>query len=231
VPKPPVPKPPVPKPPLPKPPVPKPPVPKPPVPKPPVPKPPVPKPPVPKPPVPKPPVPKPPVPKPPVPKPPVPKPPVPKPPVPKPPVPPPRPQFKKGDKVDFPVSGTVTSVYGSRKDPKTGKPAGHKGLDIATPVGSKVVATGPGKVTRVGWENDKNRKQGYGLRVWVDHGNGVTTVYAHLSDTHVKEGDVVSHGQQLGASGNTGKSTGPHLHYGEYVNGNARVPTGDPTRQ
>ena len=68
-----------------------------------------------------------------------------------------------------PVSGKVSSSYGTRKDPKTGKEKFHKGVDIKVKVGTNVQATGGGKVIKAGWENPKNHKQGYGQRVVIDH--------------------------------------------------------------
>jgi len=136
--------------------------------------------------------------------------------------------FKRGDSVTIPAKGVIGSTFGGRKDPKTGKPKMHDGVDVKVPVGTKVVAMGAGKVFKAGWENPKDHGQGYGLRVWVNHGQGNTSVYAHLSEKTVKVGDTVSRGQEIGKSGNTGKSTGPHLHYGEYHKGKAHEPSGNP---
>ena len=103
----------------------------------------------------------------------------------------------------------------------------HKGVDIAVPVGTPVKATAGGKVTRSGWQ-DKDHGVGYGQRIEIDHGNGNKSVYGHLSERGVKVGTPVSRGQVIGKSGNTGKSSGPHLHYTELHNGVPHPPTGDP---
>lgn len=127
-----------------------------------------------------------------------------------------------------PVSGKVSSSYGTRKDPKTGKSKFHKGVDIKVKVGTNVQATGGGKVIKAGWENPKNHKQGYGQRVTIDHGNGNTSIYGHLKGTSVKVGDKVSKGQVIGQSGNTGRSTGPHVHYEERYKNKPHRPTFNP---
>lgn len=101
----------------------------------------------------------------------------------------------------------ISSAYGVRKDPVSGDTKMHKGTDIPMPIGSDVRTAGSGKVVSVG------EVSGYGLQVVVDHGDGVTTRYAHLSASAVKPGDTVSRGQVIAASGNSGKSTGPHLHF------------------
>lgn len=101
----------------------------------------------------------------------------------------------------------ISSAYGVRKDPINGDVKMHKGTDIPMPIGSDVRTAGSGKVVSVG------EVSGYGLQVVVDHGDGVTTRYAHLSASAVKPGDTVSRGQVIAASGNSGRSTGPHLHF------------------
>jgi murein DD-endopeptidase MepM/ murein hydrolase activator NlpD/uncharacterized coiled-coil protein SlyX len=101
----------------------------------------------------------------------------------------------------------LTSPFGPRKDPITGKYAMHEGIDIGGWSGIRVHATAPGVVTYVG------RNGGYGKMVEIDHGCGVRTVYAHLKRTNVEIGDVVDHRAVVGALGNTGRSTGPHVHY------------------
>lgn len=136
---------------------------------------------------------------------------------------------KAAQRVEKPVSGSVSSGYGTRKDPKTGETKKHNGIDIKVPSNTPVKATGDGTVVKAGWENPKDHKQGYGLRVVIDHGNGNTSVYAHNSSLTVKAGDKVKAGDEVSKSGNTGKSTGPHVHYGEYHNGRPHKPTGNPT--
>lgn len=104
-------------------------------------------------------------------------------------------------------SGWLSSYYGVRKDPFSGLPAMHKGLDFAGKEGSPVIATGAGLVTWAG------SRYGYGNLIEVDHGDGVVTRYGHNKDLHVKVGDVVTKGQQIAAMGRTGRATGAHVHY------------------
>jgi murein DD-endopeptidase MepM/ murein hydrolase activator NlpD len=109
--------------------------------------------------------------------------------------------------------GPVTSPFGWRADPLTGRPAFHAGTDIRLAYGQDVQAVAPGRVASVG------DRQGYGLTVVVDHGNGLETRYAHLSGTSVRQGDSVGAGQVIARSGNSGRSTGPHLHLEARQNG------------
>ncbi len=113
----------------------------------------------------------------------------------------------------MPVGGRITSGVGVRLSPWTAKPEFHSGLDIPNPIGTPVRATGDGKVETSGAVN------GNGLTVVVNHGQGITTQYSHLSKTLVKKGDRVRRGQQVAESGNTGKSTSPHVHYEVRING------------
>ena len=101
----------------------------------------------------------------------------------------------------------VSSGFGEREDPFTGQMATHAGLDLVAPLGSKVLATAPGTVTFAG------RHGRYGNLVEIDHGNGIATRYAHLSKVVVETGAEVEQGQQIGVMGNSGRSTGPHVHY------------------
>jgi murein DD-endopeptidase MepM/ murein hydrolase activator NlpD len=94
----------------------------------------------------------------------------------------------------------------------------HAGVDFRQKTGSEVKATGKGVVIHAGTAG------GYGLMVEIDHGNGITTRYGHLSKILVKEGDVVDAGDLIALSGSTGRSTGPHLHYEVRRNGNAVDP-------
>lgn len=96
---------------------------------------------------------------------------------------------------------------------------GHRGLDIALPEGSAVYATDTGTVTYAGWNNF-----GYGNLIVVNHGNGYETFYAHLSGINVVPGQIVYQGNVIGATGNTGNSSGPHIHYEIRVNGNQDDP-------
>lgn len=116
----------------------------------------------------------------------------------------------------WPVTGTVTSSFGPRSL-LLGETF-HHGIDIAVPEGTPVRATGEGIVRFVG------NTDGYGLRIEIEHGNGITTLYAHLSEATVVPGQRVQRGQVIGRSGNTGASTGPHLHYEIRQNGKAIDP-------
>ena len=119
-----------------------------------------------------------------------------------------------------PVIGEVefTSGFGVRSDPFLGRPAMHTGLDFRAATGDPVRATANGKVVSSGWTG------GYGRMVEIDHGNGLSTRYGHLSEINVKVGDVVKIGQVIGAVGSTGRSTGPHLHYETRIDGDAVDP-------
>ncbi len=117
-----------------------------------------------------------------------------------------------------PTHGYISSDFGMRMDPFTGLPQMHRGMDFSAHVGAKVVATADGTVTHVG------RQGAYGESIQVHHGHGLVSRYAHLSKSYVKLGDRVKRGQTIGAVGNTGRSTGPHLHYEIRVNGIAQNP-------
>jgi murein DD-endopeptidase MepM/ murein hydrolase activator NlpD len=112
----------------------------------------------------------------------------------------------------WPVKGKITSLYGYRKSPFTGQPEFHEGVDIRVN-GEPIVATADGCVKFAGWRG------GYGLAVIIDHGNGFETIYGHNSSLKVKRGDFVRRGQIIAFGGNTGRSTGPHLHYEVRKNG------------
>ena len=113
----------------------------------------------------------------------------------------------------WPTRGWVTSDFGARIDPYTAERKMHEGLDIATPVGQPVYAPSDGTVVFAGTGG------GYGKVLVIDHGYGVKTRYGHLSETFVRIGERVARGQKVAAVGNTGRSTGPHLHYEVRVNG------------
>lgn len=118
-----------------------------------------------------------------------------------------------------PNSGPVTTPYGVRRyyNGVFAKDYFHRGLDYAGAKGSPVVAAQRGRVALVGRES-----QGFlihGNTVGIDHGQGVLTIYLHLDQIRVQEGQMVEAGQVIGTVGNTGASTGPHLHWGLYVNG------------
>ena len=104
-------------------------------------------------------------------------------------------------------SGYVNSNFGYREDAFTGKVRFHHGLDIAVNIGTKVYAPADGKVKFVG------RQSGWGKVLKIDHGNGYRTVYAHLSRIVVKPGSEIKRGDLGAESGNSGRSSGPHLHY------------------
>ena len=112
----------------------------------------------------------------------------------------------------------VTSRFGNRTDPFLGRLALHAGIDFRMPVGSEVRASGSGTVLTAG------RSGGYGNLVEIDHGDGLTTRYAHLSRILVQNGDTVESGDIVGLSGSTGRSTGPHLHYEVRRDGRASDP-------
>lgn len=108
----------------------------------------------------------------------------------------------------------LTSGFGYRLDPILRTPRMHNGVDYSMPIGSKVYATGDGTVTKV-----ETKFSGKGKFIEIDHGFGMKTRYAHLNDFNVRRGQKVKRGELIGYSGNTGKSTGPHLHYEVLVNG------------
>jgi murein DD-endopeptidase MepM/ murein hydrolase activator NlpD len=101
----------------------------------------------------------------------------------------------------------ITSGYGMRVDPFLRQLALHTGIDFRADAGDPVRAVAAGKVTQAGYQG------GYGLMVEIDHGNGLTTRYAHLSAIDVAEGATVPAGAIVGRAGTTGRSTAPHLHY------------------
>lgn len=119
-----------------------------------------------------------------------------------------------------PVRGILTSGFGVRRDPFTGRPSFHSGIDFVAPPGKEVAVTGDGIVTHAGRDN------GLGKAVYVSHGFGVSTRYGHLSKTLVEVGQRVRRGDTVGLVGNTGRSTGYHLHYEVWVDGEATNPLG-----
>lgn len=112
-----------------------------------------------------------------------------------------------------PTNGWYTSGFGMRSSPYTGLPTMHEGLDIANHYGQTILAPAAGVVSFAG------ARPGYGKLITIDHGYGLQTQYGHLSKFYVKEGDRVKRGQKISAIGNTGRSTGPHVHYEVRVNG------------
>jgi murein DD-endopeptidase MepM/ murein hydrolase activator NlpD len=107
----------------------------------------------------------------------------------------------------WPIEGRVGSSFGQREDPINGEGAFHSGLDIDAPWGTPVRATADGSVV------DANMGAGYGREVVLNHGHDVMTVYGHLSSVAVVPGQHVTRGQVIGYVGQTGRATGPHLHY------------------
>lgn len=114
--------------------------------------------------------------------------------------------------LNWPKTGKITSPYGTRSR------GFHNGIDIAAKTGDRISAAAGGKVVLASWSG------GYGNCILIDHGNGMKTRYAHLSGYNVKVGDIVTRGEQIGRAGNTGNSTGPHLHFEVIVNGKTKNP-------
>jgi len=109
--------------------------------------------------------------------------------------------------------GVITSGFGKRVAPTRGASTYHKGIDFSTPKGTSVFASNAGVVVRAGWGS------GYGYVVYIDHSDGRETRYGHLSKILVKVGQTVAQGEKIALSGNTGVSTGPHLHFEILING------------
>lgn len=119
----------------------------------------------------------------------------------------------------WPTDGYVTSGYGNRTSPFTGRRQFHAGMDIAADFGTTVVAPARGRVRFSG------TKGPFGRLVEIDHGYGIRTHFAHLSKALVRQGQTVERGMPIGEVGSTGRSTGPHLHYGVEVHGRTVDPT------
>lgn len=118
----------------------------------------------------------------------------------------------------WPVHGVVNSGFGVRSDPFTGLPATHEGVDISTARSGPVLSTADGVVLRSGWAGE------YGKAVAIAHGDRYETLYGHLEETLVAEGQQVRRGDRVGLVGSTGRSTAPHLHYEVHVDGRAVNP-------
>lgn len=114
--------------------------------------------------------------------------------------------------------GYISSAFGPRSDPKTGQRAYHEGLDIAVWYNTPVIATAYGTVEFVGWNGN------YGRTVIIDHDQGYKTLYAHLNKYNINKGDSVKRSEIIAFTGNTGRSTGPHLHYEVLVNSEPKNP-------
>ena len=119
-----------------------------------------------------------------------------------------------------PVNGWITSGFGRRISPFTGDQSQHKGLDIASPIGTPIFAPADGVVVFTG------AKEGFGNFIMIAHGYGIVSAYGHNAQNMVQPGQAVTRGDQLGTVGMTGRTTGPHLHYEIWVNGR----TVDPKR-
>lgn len=119
-----------------------------------------------------------------------------------------------------PVKGLLTSGYGYRADPFTGRRSFHHGIDIVAPRGQEIRATGNGLVTKAG------RDPGLGNAVYVSHGFGIVTRYGHMSKINVRAGERIRRGDVIGHVGSSGRATGNHVHYEVHVDGHAEDPLG-----
>jgi murein DD-endopeptidase MepM/ murein hydrolase activator NlpD len=111
------------------------------------------------------------------------------------------------------ASCRITSTFGTRNDPRTGRPHSHNGIDLAAPKGTPVAAAADGVVIYAG------RAATYGRIVRIAHSHGIETWYAHLKEIDVDIGDKVPQGRLIGTIGDSGNATGPNLHYEVHVNG------------
>ena len=118
----------------------------------------------------------------------------------------------------WPLRGVITSYFGTRVDPISGKPAYHEGIDIAAPTGTDIKAATNGTVIYSGWKND------YGNYIKMSNGNGIETYYSHNSKNLVSVGQRVSKGEVIAKVGSTGRATGPHVEFGITKNGKAVNP-------
>jgi murein DD-endopeptidase MepM/ murein hydrolase activator NlpD len=137
-----------------------------------------------------------------------------------PPPPPPREELRIVSSALFawPVRGRLTSYYGYRRSPFTRGRSFHDGLDIAAPSDTPIAAAMPGRVTSVGYDNT------YGNFVVISHSDGYSTLYGHMNSYCTHGGAYVKEGEVIGYVGNTGQSTGPHLHFTVYKNGSSINP-------
>jgi murein DD-endopeptidase MepM/ murein hydrolase activator NlpD len=119
-----------------------------------------------------------------------------------------------GELFVYPVRGRFTSGFGMRNDPFTGQRRFHNGIDLAGPIGTPIGAAMPGTVVHI-----ESQIGNYGKFVILRHDGGFQTLYAHLDGFRVRKGEYVSQGQTVGTMGNTGRSTGPHLHFSIIRNG------------
>jgi murein DD-endopeptidase MepM/ murein hydrolase activator NlpD len=112
-----------------------------------------------------------------------------------------------------PVDVSIGSGFGFRRDPFTGRAALHTGLDFSAPSGTEIHAAAAGVVLSTEWHPQ------YGRVLEIDHGQGLVTRYAHTQSFLVQAGDVIKRGQPIATIGNTGRSTGPHLHFEVLIDG------------
>ena len=117
------------------------------------------------------------------------------------------------------LSGWLSSAYGSRTDPFTGKRAWHQGIDFAGAAGDHIIAVASGVVS---WSGERT---GYGTLVEIAHGDGLITRYAHNRENRVEVGDLVRQGDVIALMGNSGRSTGPHVHFEIFKHGRAVDPS------
>jgi len=119
-----------------------------------------------------------------------------------------------------PISGIVTSGFGGRINPVTSQFELHNGMDIAAPIDTPVLAVSNGTIREIGSSALNGRY------IWLDTDDGHTVIYAHLNKIQVTKSQRVERGEVVGLSGNTGRSSGPHLHYGVYKDDEALDPAG-----
>jgi len=119
-------------------------------------------------------------------------------------------------RMQWPVPGryVLSDTFRSRSNPVHGRWEFHSGIDIPAPTGAAIVSAERGVVLSAGWIS------GYGNTVIIDHGNGISTLYAHNSQLTVRAGQTVERGELIARAGSTGNSTGPHLHFEVRINGN-----------
>ena len=118
----------------------------------------------------------------------------------------------------MPSHGYYSSGFGMRRHPFTGKRCMHRGADFAAPTGTPIIASADGRVASIKYNRD------FGKTLIIDHGYGIRTVYCHLSKAEVKAGQEVKRGDTIALMGNSGLSTGPHLHYEVHLDGKAANP-------
>lgn len=128
--------------------------------------------------------------------------------------------YNFNNKLTIPLVGTLTSGFGNRNDPFTSKQKLHKGIDIAAPKDSDIVAVADGVVSFVGFDEN-----GFGNYLTIAHNDNIKSLYGHCNEILVKSGDEISKGQIIAKVGNTGMSTGDHLHFEIRIDGTPVNPT------